>query len=48
MLREVSKVSPLIFENAGPECFMNKKCPQGDLKCFDRMKRVWNGGVKND
>ena len=41
IFRECVKVSPVIFENAGPACFLQRKCPYGDFKCFSRMKKVW-------
>lgn len=39
MLREVSLVSPVIFEKAGPAC-SEGDCPQGDWKCLQKMKRM--------
>ena len=41
IFRECVKVSPAIFENAGPACFLKRKCPYGDFKCFSKMKKVW-------
>ena len=41
IFRECVKVSPAIFENAGPACFLHRKCPYGDFKCFSKMKKVW-------
>lgn len=32
MLKEVKKVAPQIFKNAGPQCVRNK-CPEGKLSC---------------
>ena len=32
MLREVKKVSPILFKNAGPGC-LNGPCPEGDMTC---------------
>lgn len=32
MLREVKKVAPNLFKNAGPEC-LRTKCPEGKLSC---------------
>ena len=39
MLREVMKIAPTIFEDAGPACFSGE-CPQQDEKCFEKMSRV--------
>lgn len=33
MLKEVRKVAPIIFENAGPPCISEKLCDQGKLSC---------------
>lgn len=33
MLKEVRKVAPTIFENAGPPCVSEKICNQGKLSC---------------
>lgn len=33
MLKEVRKVAPTIFENAGPPCISEKLCDQGKLSC---------------
>ena len=33
MLKEVRKVAPTIFENAGPPCISEKLCNQGKLSC---------------
>ena len=33
MLDEVKKVSPLIFEKAGPSCVLNGFCPEGEYSC---------------
>lgn len=33
MLKEVRKVAPVIFENAGPPCMSEKLCDQGKLSC---------------
>lgn len=33
MLRQVKKVSPIIFSNAGPEC-VSKSCPEGSMSCM--------------
>lgn len=33
MLREVKKVAPNIFANAGPECIRGQ-CPEGDFSCL--------------
>ena len=33
MLKEVKKVAPTIFENAGPPCISEKLCNQGKLSC---------------
>ena len=41
MLRESVKVSPTIFQKAGPECLSLERCPQGDLKCFVKMQKIW-------
>lgn len=41
MLREVMKASPAIFRNAGPECVSSRRCPYEDMKCFGKMRRVW-------
>lgn len=32
MLREVKKVSPILFKNAGPGC-INGPCPEGNMTC---------------
>jgi thymidylate synthase (FAD) len=32
MLREVRRVSPIIFKNAGPPC-LRGPCPEGDMSC---------------
>lgn len=32
MLRQVKKVAPLLFENAGPGCLLGK-CPEGKFSC---------------
>jgi len=32
MLRQVRRVAPVIFENAGPNCVQRGYCPEGDLK----------------
>jgi len=32
MLRQVKRVAPTIFENAGPNCVQRGYCPEGDLK----------------
>ncbi|MBR0519235.1 FAD-dependent thymidylate synthase [bacterium] len=41
IFRECVKISPAIFEHAGPACFLKRKCPYGDFKCFSKMKKVW-------
>lgn len=33
MLREVRRVSPLLFKNAGPPCETEGLCPEGELSC---------------
>jgi len=33
MLNEVKKVAPIIFENAGPRCYILGYCPEEDAKC---------------
>jgi thymidylate synthase (FAD) len=33
MLREVKKVAPLMFKNAGPPCIHGGICPEGDTSC---------------
>jgi|SRR6056297_1458844 len=40
MLKEVKKVAPVIFENAGPPCETDGECPEGDLSCgkIDKIK----------
>lgn len=45
MLRELIKISPNIFENAGPDC-MKGICPQEDFKCLEKMKRLYGGRSK--
>ncbi len=45
MLKELMKISPAIFENAGPEC-ISGSCSQEDWKCFEKMKRLYDGGKK--
>ena len=45
MLRELVKIAPIIFENAGPDC-MKGICPQEDFKCLEKMKRLYGGGKK--
>ena len=40
MLRELLKVSPIIFDKAGPDC-MKGICPQDDFKCLEKMKRFY-------
>jgi len=44
MLKEVKKVAPVIFENAGPPCEMDGECPEGDLSCgkIDQIKEREN------
>jgi len=32
MLKQVKRVAPTIFENAGPNCVQRGYCPEGDLK----------------
>lgn len=38
MLREVKKVAPNIFANAGPEC-LRGKCPEGDFSCLKEAQK---------
>ncbi|MCL5773173.1 MAG: thymidylate synthase (FAD), partial [Firmicutes bacterium] len=38
MLKEVKKAAPVIFEKAGASC-MKGFCPEGDIDCFNKMKR---------
>jgi thymidylate synthase (FAD) len=33
MLKECKKVSPLLFENAGPTCTSQKVCREGEHSC---------------
>lgn len=37
MLSLAKKVAPVIFEGAGPKCFMGT-CPEEDWKCFKKIK----------
>ena len=38
MLKEVKKVAPTIFKNAGPNC-LNGPCPEGNMSC-EKIKEV--------
>lgn len=37
MLGLAKKAAPVVFENAGPLCFLGS-CPEKDTKCFENMK----------
>ena len=40
MLQEVRKVSPKLFNNVGPNCYMNGgRCPEGKM-CCGKTKEV--------
>lgn len=39
MLSLVKKIAPVIFEEAGPRCLHEDKCPEGDNECFKKMKK---------
>jgi len=41
MLREVKKVAPTIFEDAGPECISRGYCPEGNTKCYEEVRQQW-------
>lgn len=43
MLREVRKVAPLIFKNAGPPCVHRGVCPGEDTSCGFYRKYVIRG-----
>jgi thymidylate synthase (FAD) len=32
MLKQVKKVTPILFENAGPSCIKLGYCPEGKMK----------------
>jgi len=36
MLDKVKKISPLIFEKAGPSCILNGYCPEGEYSCKNK------------
>ncbi|MBI2251601.1 MAG: FAD-dependent thymidylate synthase [Armatimonadetes bacterium] len=38
ILKEVKKAAPLIFENAGPSCFIGD-CPENDEACLKKMRK---------
>lgn len=41
MLKEVKKVAPLLFKNAGASCVETGTCPEGDMTCgrlYDMLK----------
>lgn len=39
MLKQVKKVAPVLFENAGPSCVKDGRCPEGKKSC-GRVKEV--------
>lgn len=39
MLKQVKKVAPLIFKNAGPECVTTGKCSEGKMSCGKPRKK---------
>ncbi|MFW5855800.1 MAG: FAD-dependent thymidylate synthase [Bacillota bacterium] len=43
MLTAVKKVAPVLFENVGPPCVMEGKCPEGELSC-GRIERLQEKG----
>lgn len=44
MLRLVKPVAPIIFENAGPGCVVDGKCPEGKGTCGEpRERSEWDG-----
>jgi len=44
MLREVKKIAPTIFENAGPACILGP-CPEGNLSCGKPWSKNKEKGV---
>ena len=43
MLRLVKPIAPIIFENAGPKCVTEGKCPEGKRTCGKpREKITWD------
>ncbi len=44
MLREVKKIAPTIFENAGPPCIL-RPCPEGELSCGKPWSKNKEKGV---
>jgi len=44
MLREVKKIAPTIFENAGPPCILGP-CPEGELSCGKPWSKNKEKGV---
>ena len=39
MLKQVKKIAPIIFEDAGPAC-LRGPCPEGTMICGNPRKRI--------
>ena len=46
MLSIVKKVAPTIFENAGPPCISEGRCPEEDFPC--KLRKILEKGGKNE
>jgi thymidylate synthase (FAD) len=46
MLQECRKISPVIFNRVGPNCFMQGKCPEGKMCCgsFEEKQKAFEPG----
>ncbi len=43
MLKQVKKIAPVLFENAGAPCEVSGECPEGKLSC-GKVVKLKNGG----
>lgn len=41
MLKLVREVCPTIFNNVGPGCYMDGKCPEGKMSCGNPVLAIW-------
>jgi thymidylate synthase (FAD) len=48
MLKEVQRIAPIIFENAGPPCISKMFCPEKDMKCPLYRAYIEKGGSRDD